>query len=100
MQCTYSTLQQCEIREEGGAERHEKKVYLWTGEGDNGKSITQTFFEKMLGELAIKFNTQYFTGKKPRSEFSFCMYNVDSFMPLIFWQEHQAMSCFGCKWKL
>jgi len=42
----------------------QKKVYLWTGEGDNGKSITQTFFEKMLGELAIKFNTQYFTGKK------------------------------------
>ena len=22
----------------------QKKVYLWTGEGDNGKSITQTFF--------------------------------------------------------
>ena len=42
----------------------QKKVYLWTGEGDNGKSITQSFFEKMLGELAIKFNTQYFTGKK------------------------------------
>jgi P4 family phage/plasmid primase-like protien len=42
----------------------QKKVYLWTGDGDNGKSITQTFFEKMLGELAIKFNTQYFTGKK------------------------------------
>tara|TARA_A100001011_G_C14313335_1_gene846727 strand:+ start:73 stop:2808 length:2736 start_codon:yes stop_codon:yes gene_type:complete len=43
---------------------NQKKVYLWTGEGDNGKSITQSFFEKMLGELAIKFNTQYFTGKK------------------------------------
>ena len=42
----------------------QKKVYLWTGEGDNGKSITQKFFEKMLGELSIKFNTQYFTGKK------------------------------------
>ena len=42
----------------------QKKIYLWTGEGDNAKSITQTFFEKMLGELAIKFNTQYFTGKK------------------------------------
>lgn len=42
----------------------QKKVYLWTGEGDNGKSVTQSFFEKMLGELAIKFNTQYFTGKK------------------------------------
>lgn len=42
----------------------QKKVYMWTGEGDNGKSITQSFFELMLGELAIKFNTQYFTGKK------------------------------------
>lgn len=42
----------------------QKKVYLWTGEGDNGKSITQMLFELMLGELAIKFNTQYFTGKK------------------------------------
>lgn len=42
----------------------QKKVYLWTGEGDNGKSVTQLFFERMLGDLAIKFNTQYFTGKK------------------------------------
>jgi len=42
----------------------QKKVYMWTGEGDNAKSITQNFFELMLGELAIKFNTQYFTGKK------------------------------------
>jgi len=42
----------------------QKKVYMWTGDGDNGKSIAQNFFEMMLGELAIKFNTQYFTGKK------------------------------------
>jgi len=40
---------------------------MWTGEGDNAKSITQKFFELMLGELAIKFNTQYFTGKKVAS---------------------------------
>ena len=45
----------------------QKKVYMWTGDGDNGKSITQLFFERMLGELAIKFNTQYFTGKKVAS---------------------------------
>lgn len=45
----------------------QKKVYLWTGDGDNGKSITQTFFDKMLGDHAIKFNTQYFTGKKTSS---------------------------------
>jgi P4 family phage/plasmid primase-like protien len=46
---------------------NQKKVYLWTGDGDNGKSITQMFFDEMLGELAIKFNTQYFTGKKVSS---------------------------------
>ena len=46
---------------------NQKKVYLWTGDGDNGKSITQQFFDEMLGELGIKFNTQYFTGKKVSS---------------------------------
>jgi P4 family phage/plasmid primase-like protien len=46
---------------------NQKKVYLWTGDGDNGKSITQMFLDEMLGELAIKFNTQYFTGKKVAS---------------------------------
>jgi len=46
----------------------QKKVYMWTGEGgDNAKSITQCFFEMMLGPMAIKFNTQYFTGKKTQT---------------------------------
>jgi phage/plasmid-associated DNA primase len=45
----------------------QKKVYMWTGDGDNGKSIAQNFFELMLGRLAIKFNTQYFTGKKTQT---------------------------------
>ena len=43
---------------------HQKCVYFWTGDGDNAKSVTQTFFEKMLGTLAIKFNTTLITGKK------------------------------------
>ena len=43
---------------------HQKQVYFWTGEGDNGKSVTQSLFEKMLGELAIKFSTTLITGKK------------------------------------
>ena len=43
---------------------NQKKIYMWTGDGDNGKSITQKFIEMMLGQLSIKFNTQYFTGKK------------------------------------
>jgi P4 family phage/plasmid primase-like protien len=42
----------------------QKLVLFWTGEGDNGKSVTQSIFEKMLGELAIKFSTTLITGKK------------------------------------
>jgi len=45
----------------------QKEVYFWTGEGDNGKSITQSIFEKMLGKLSIKFNTTLITGKKVQS---------------------------------
>jgi P4 family phage/plasmid primase-like protien len=43
---------------------NQKIVLFWTGEGDNAKSVTQTIFEKMLGELAIKFDTKLITGKK------------------------------------
>lgn len=43
-----------------------KVMLFWTGTGDNGKSVTQTLFEKMLGRLAIKFNTCVITGKKPK----------------------------------
>ena len=46
----------------GGNNR--KQIYFWTGDGDNGKTVTQTIFEKMLGELSIKFNTTLITGKK------------------------------------
>jgi hypothetical protein len=42
----------------------EKTVIFWTGEGDNGKSVTQTIFERMLGKLAVKINTNVITGKK------------------------------------
>ena len=41
-----------------------KVVLFWTGEGDNGKSITQNILEEMLGELSIKFDTTLFSGKK------------------------------------
>lgn len=44
---------------------HEKIVLFWTGDGDNGKSIMQMFFEGMLGSLAVKLNTCVITGKKP-----------------------------------
>lgn len=42
----------------------QKIVLFWTGEGDNGKSVTQRLFEIMLGPLAIKFSTTLITGKK------------------------------------
>ncbi|UPA43591.1 037L [Iridovirus CN01] len=43
---------------------HNKVILFWTGEGNNGKTVTQTLFEKMLGKFAIKFNTSLITGKK------------------------------------
>lgn len=43
---------------------HDKVMMFWTGNGNNGKTITQTLFEKMLGRLAIKFSTSLVTGKK------------------------------------
>lgn len=44
-----------------------KHVYFWSGEGNNGKSITQLFFEKMLGEYSIKLPTSLIVGKRTQS---------------------------------
>ena len=45
-----------------------KHVYFWSGEGDNGKSIMQLFFEKMFGpEYAIKLPTSLISGKRTQS---------------------------------
>lgn len=44
-----------------------KHVYIWTGDGDNGKSVTQLLFEKMLGQLACKPPTSLITGKRGMS---------------------------------
>lgn len=44
-----------------------KKVFVWSGEGDNGKSITECFFETMLGKYSVKSPTTLITGKKPAS---------------------------------
>lgn len=46
---------------------HDKVVLFWTGVGNNGKTVTQTLFEKMLGKLAVKFNTSMITGKKQQN---------------------------------
>ena len=44
-----------------------KHVYFWSGEGDNGKSVTELFFSKMLGEYAIKLPTSLIVGKRTQS---------------------------------
>jgi len=41
-----------------------KRVLFWTGVGDNGKSIMQKLFEKMLGTLSCKMDSIFFSGKK------------------------------------
>lgn len=45
----------------------QKVVLFWTGDGDNGKSVTQSIFEKMLGPYAVKFSTTLITGKKTQT---------------------------------
>ena len=44
-----------------------KIVQVWSGEGDNAKSITQILFEKMLGEYSIKLPTALIVGKRTQS---------------------------------
>lgn len=45
---------------------HDKVFCIWTGSGDNGKSMTQKLFEKMLGNLAVKISTSLITGTKSK----------------------------------
>ena len=45
----------------------QKVVLFWTGCGENGKSITQMFFDAMLGQLCVKLNTTVVTGAKTAS---------------------------------
>lgn len=47
----YFMLQVCEVFLGGN---HDKVAMIWTGDGNNGKSVTQALFEKMFGELAVK----------------------------------------------
>lgn len=49
-----------------GGNRH-KHAMFWSGDGDNGKSVTEAFFEKMLGSYAIKLPTSLVTGKRTQS---------------------------------
>lgn len=45
----------------------DKKVFVWTGDGDNGKSVTEQVFEKIFGPYAIKLPTTLLTGKRTQS---------------------------------
>ena len=48
--------------------RNQRKIFqIWTKVGDNGKSITQEIFEKMLGDLCVKLPTSLITGKRTQS---------------------------------
>lgn len=60
----YFLNQACQVFVGGN---HDKVILFWTGEGNNGKTVTQTLFEKMLGRLAVKFNTTIVTGKKTQT---------------------------------
>lgn len=60
----YFLNQACQVFVGGN---HDKVILFWTGEGNNGKTVTQTLFEKMLGKLAVKFNTTLITGKKTKT---------------------------------
>lgn len=46
---------------------HSKIFQVWTGDGDNGKSVTQSLFEKMLGPYSIKLPTSLIIGKRTQS---------------------------------
>lgn len=54
----------CNIFVGGNRQKH---VYFWSGEGDNGKSVTQNIFEKMLGEYAVKLPTSLIVGKRTQA---------------------------------
>lgn len=42
----------------------DKLCFFWTGSGNNGKTVTQNLFEKLLGSYAVKLGTGVVTGKK------------------------------------
>lgn len=60
---TYFLDQACQLFIGGN---HDKVFCIWTGSGDNGKTITQKLFEKMLGGLAVKISTSLITGAKSK----------------------------------
>ncbi len=54
----------CDVFVGGNAHKY---VMFWSGEGNNGKSVTEALFEKMLGDYAIKLPTSLLVGKRTQS---------------------------------
>ena len=46
---------------------HDKKFLVWSGEGNNGKSVTTGIFEKMLGPYSVVLPVSLITGKRGSS---------------------------------
>lgn len=44
-----------------------KQLQLWRGKGDNGKSLLEKLFEKLLGDMCAKPPTALLTGKRGQS---------------------------------
>lgn len=44
-----------------------KIFQVWTGDGDNGKSVMQLLFEKMLGSYSVKLPTSLIVGKRTQA---------------------------------
>jgi len=45
----------------------QKWIQFWSGNGDNGKSITEKIFEQLLGPYCVKLPTSLLTGKRTQS---------------------------------
>lgn len=45
----------------------QKWIQFWSGNGDNGKSITEKLFEQLLGPYCVKLPTSLLTGKRTQS---------------------------------
>lgn len=54
----------CKMFKGGNTDR---KVYVWTGEGTNGKSFTQKIIENMLGRYSASLSPTTITGKRAQS---------------------------------
>jgi P4 family phage/plasmid primase-like protien len=46
---------------------YQKKLYCWSGVGNNGKTVTQNLIERMLGQYANKLPTSLIVGKRTQS---------------------------------